>query len=530
MDVSPHKQDYTVVKKTSSDGCQAPVSDGWGRPLSPITGPPPHPLILEEINEQKILELTNKMIELLTGEVPIRYEDVTVYFSMEEWEYLEGHKDLYKDIMMEDHSFPSPDYNIKSSEGHVILTHCKVEDCGIIQDAYEEPATIPDIPSAHHSKDLSSDPSKQVSSSDFSPNSGSDTQRHQKKASHSCPRGDQRKRRQGRGAEEKESSRSRREGDPGEQVPDISSALLIEMVEARTSLWDQTSEGYLDHQANRRLWFEMGREMFSSWEDMSNKLQKKCVKNLVTRWRSIRDRFTRDLHEERTAPSGSVPTLKRQYRYQAMLQFLKPSAELRQTMTSTRQPEVPVEAATEPNIHAGPSIQHPTERDASTPLSQTSSADITPRAAIEASFQELYRQNRSGRRSLWKWEDLAKHTHSALLSVDEAIRKNREDSLSLIRRLEGAGLGNQIPSPHYHFFQLLLPIMMKMTPEQLYECHIVLYRSAWEILNRPPSHSYFLAGCNIRNYSTTPQRPAEHQPATAMQAPPAHISSDNIPH
>ncbi|KAG9468874.1 hypothetical protein GDO78_021779 [Eleutherodactylus coqui] len=100
-------EDYTVVKKTSSDGCQAPVSDGWERPLSPITGLLPHPLILEEINEQKILELTNKMIELLTREVPIRCQDVTVYFSMEEWEYLEGHKDLYKDVMLEDHQ-PSP--------------------------------------------------------------------------------------------------------------------------------------------------------------------------------------------------------------------------------------------------------------------------------------------------------------------------------------------------------------------------------------------------------------------------------------
>ncbi|XP_073403770.1 uncharacterized protein [Dendrobates tinctorius] len=94
-------EDYTVVKKTSSERCQAPVSEGWGRPLSPITGPPPHPLIHEDINDQKILELTYKMIELLTGEVPIRCQDVTVYFSMEEWEYLEGHKDLYKDVMME---------------------------------------------------------------------------------------------------------------------------------------------------------------------------------------------------------------------------------------------------------------------------------------------------------------------------------------------------------------------------------------------------------------------------------------------
>ncbi|KAM4034648.1 uncharacterized protein ACNLHF_021313 [Anomaloglossus baeobatrachus] len=225
-------EDYTVVKKTSSERCQAPVSEGWGRPLSPITGPPPHPLIHEDINDQKILELTYKMIELLTGEVPIRCQDVTVYFSMEEWEYLEGHKDLYKDVMMEvPQPFTSPvlsserttpercpcpllpqdckeenpnvpqddqgedlihinttgtyvlgdewckeeiptdnrtDGYIRNSEGHRIFSDFSADNHGIPPDTYEEHADISDIPQALLRKNLSCDHFHQVLSSSSS--------------------------------------------------------------------------------------------------------------------------------------------------------------------------------------------------------------------------------------------------------------------------------------------------------------------------------------------------------------------------
>ncbi|KAM3934890.1 uncharacterized protein RB166_002293 [Leptodactylus fuscus] len=97
-------EDYGPVKKSiqpltaSSAPC---VLGGRIKTLNPTVLPSPHSLPQERPQEKKILDLTNKIIQLLTGEVPLRCRDISVYLTVEEWEYIERHKDLYKDAMME---------------------------------------------------------------------------------------------------------------------------------------------------------------------------------------------------------------------------------------------------------------------------------------------------------------------------------------------------------------------------------------------------------------------------------------------
>ncbi|PIO14380.1 hypothetical protein AB205_0108000 [Aquarana catesbeiana] len=88
-------EDYVVVKKSGEDQISAQIT---------ITGPPLSLMSSERSRDKKILELINKIIDLLKGE---------------EWEHLEGHKDLYKDVMMENqppHTSPDGSSNGNPSE------------------------------------------------------------------------------------------------------------------------------------------------------------------------------------------------------------------------------------------------------------------------------------------------------------------------------------------------------------------------------------------------------------------------------
>ncbi|XP_068113181.1 zinc finger protein 154-like [Hyperolius riggenbachi] len=142
-------EDFEIVKK-GSGALLTPTSCFHGPP--PTTETPPHSLTPERNKEKKVLQVIKKMMELLTGEVPIRCEDVTVCFSMEEWEYIEGHKDLYKDTMMKNHpSLTSPDVSSNRNSPERCTGPLYTQDCSL-----EDP-TIP----PHHQSEEQTDRNKE---------------------------------------------------------------------------------------------------------------------------------------------------------------------------------------------------------------------------------------------------------------------------------------------------------------------------------------------------------------------------------
>ncbi|XP_072279790.1 uncharacterized protein [Pyxicephalus adspersus] len=83
-------EECIIVKKPTDD------HENWSSKSSPMMENPTSSSISEINNDKKILEIIQKIIELMTGEVPTKWHDVSLTFCKEE-----RNKNLYKEVITE---------------------------------------------------------------------------------------------------------------------------------------------------------------------------------------------------------------------------------------------------------------------------------------------------------------------------------------------------------------------------------------------------------------------------------------------
>ncbi|XP_075181275.1 uncharacterized protein LOC142254118 [Anomaloglossus baeobatrachus] len=166
------------------------------------------------------------------------------------------------------------------------------------------------------------------------------------------PRPSQGRRRGGGG----HSASQRAPDSDGEEAGFINIDLLIDEVREREPLWNMADRRHADSIVTRRLWDEVCHAAIEGWGELNSRGQKKARDKLQKRWRSIRDRFKKELNQEMQAPSGSGGR-RSKYRYFRALSFLRTTMVCRSTVCSTREPAsnptgaIPEQSATGEHRH-----------------------------------------------------------------------------------------------------------------------------------------------------------------------------------
>ncbi|XP_053578043.1 zinc finger protein 436 isoform X2 [Bombina bombina] len=141
-------EDYIVVKKpvdkSLNDGISGDVfRKTKDRPIISLE----HKDTENKTIRDKIIDIANKIICLLTGKVPLKFEDIAIYFSMDEFEYLEDHKDIYKDLIM-------PENNICCPPGSNSINEEVAHEDNLNDNICESVGSDPTEPQSPHSQSL----------------------------------------------------------------------------------------------------------------------------------------------------------------------------------------------------------------------------------------------------------------------------------------------------------------------------------------------------------------------------------------
>ncbi|XP_077137215.1 uncharacterized protein LOC143797981 [Ranitomeya variabilis] len=237
--------------------------------------------------------------------------------------------------------------------------------------------------------------------------------------------------------------------------------MMVASIEARGPLWDSRDPRHADQGILRRLWIEVALSLWDGFDSASPKAKASFLKQLKTRWRSMKDRFKRGLKKEGQSRSGAAASRTSVYKYNRILQFLRPVLGSRETHSSTRETVRPSGAVLceAPSEQSQPS--HSESRSAP-PQSGEPAAGPSDVPLAEASVAPSFRSSRQRQRASDR-EVMPEFLH--LSTVFQNGFKAMCDKMSnLERRLEI--IETELKRPAKHFFNAIYKGMVEhLTPE-----------------------------------------------------------------
>ncbi|XP_040177472.1 golgin subfamily A member 6-like protein 22 [Rana temporaria] len=121
---------------------------------------------------------------------------------------------------------------------------------------------------------------------------------------------------------------------------DVSHERLIQLVHVRPALWDKRSAEYSDRNTISVKWEEIFKEVTPNWLSLSSKQRRIRGDKIITRWRSLRDRYRRELKEEaKESRSRAGSSQKKKSPFFEMLDFLRSVMDLRSTTSKISETE-----------------------------------------------------------------------------------------------------------------------------------------------------------------------------------------------
>ncbi|KAM4029713.1 uncharacterized protein ACNLHF_022405 [Anomaloglossus baeobatrachus] len=189
-----------------------------------------------------------------------------------------------------------------------------------------------------------------------------------------------------RGGGRQRGSQRRPDGESDVEEAGFDVDLLIDLVHERQPLWSMQDHRHADAVVTRRLWDQIAGIMLDGWDRLDTRAQNNARTRLITRWRSLRDRFRRELNVEMQAPSGSGKRKGSKYKYAEALAFLRSSMISRRTFCSTTEPaavQPPPETMTEETVTGAPSNS---PCDPSLPSTSTSDSSLPSTSTADPSL------------------------------------------------------------------------------------------------------------------------------------------------